>query len=120
MPTHDLPATYKLPATGKLKDCENGVKIEFYLRYEDKMYVGDKLIFFSALKGTVQSVFPEGKEPTSSFRPDEKIHSLLTTGSVNGRMVSSVFINGGINKFIIELFRKCKDIAGIKYDVNDI
>lgn len=120
LPTHDLPATYKLPATGKLKDCENGVKIEFYLRYEDKMYVGDKLIFFSALKGTVQSVFPEGKEPTSSFRPDEKIHSLLTTGSVNGRMVSSVFINGGINKFIIELFRKCKDIAGIKYDVNDI
>ena len=120
LPTSDLPATYKLPATGKLKDSEEGVKIEFYLRYEDKMSVGDKLIFFSALKGTVQKVFPEGKEPTSEFRKDEKVHSLLTVGSVNGRMVSTPFIDGGINKFLIELSRKCKDIAGIKYDVNDI
>ena len=35
-----LPANYKLPATGKLKSAENGVLIEFYLRYEDTMSVG--------------------------------------------------------------------------------
>lgn len=118
--TSSLPADYKLPATGKLKNAENGVLIEFYLRYEDKMSVGDKLIYYSALKGVVKDIFPEGKEPASEFRPDEKVHSLLSVGSVNGRMVTSILVNGGINKFLIELSRKCKDIAGNKYDVNDI
>lgn len=115
-----LPANYKLPPTGKLKNAENGVLIEFYLRYEDMMSVGDKLIYYSALKGVIRDIFPEGKEPTSSFRPDEKIHSLLAVGSVNGRMVTSVLINGCINKYLIELSRKCKEIAGMKVSVDDI
>ena len=38
--TTNLPSTEKLPATGKLKNCEEGVLIEFYLKYEDKMSVG--------------------------------------------------------------------------------
>ena len=115
-----LPADYKLPATGKLKNAENGVLIEFYLRYEDKMSVGDKLIYYSALKGVIKDIFPEGKEPSSSFRPDEKIHSLLAVGSVNGRMVTSILLNGGINKYLIELSRKCKEIAGMKVSIDDI
>ena len=118
--TSSLPADYKLPATGKLKNAEDGVLIEFYLRYEDKMSVGDKLIYYSALKGVIKDVFPEGMEPRSEFRPDEKVHSLLSVGSVNGRMVTSIMINGGINKYLIELSRKCKEIAGIKVSVNDI
>ncbi len=118
--TSDLPATYKLEPTGKLKDCADGVKIEFYLKYEDKMSVGDKLVYYSALKGVVRNIIEEGEEPTSNFRPDEKIHSLLAIGSVNGRMVTSILQYGGICKFLIELSRKCKDIVGIKYDVNDI
>lgn len=118
--TSSLPADYKLPATGKLKNAEDGVLIEFYLRYEDKMSVGDKLIYYSALKGVIKDIFPEGKEPTSSFRPDEKIHSLLAVGSVNGRMVTSILINGGINKYLIELSRKCKQIAGMKVSIDDI
>lgn len=115
-----LPADYKLPATGKLKNAEDGVLIEFYLRYEDMMSVGDKLIYYSALKGVIKDIFPEGMEPRSEFRPDEKIHSLLAVGSVNGRMVTSILINGAINKYLIELSRKCKEIAGMKVDVNDI
>ena len=115
-----LPANYKLPATGKLKNAEDGVLIEFYLRYEDKMSVGDKLIYYSALKGVIKDIFPEGKEPSSSFRPDEKIHSLLAVGSVNGRMVTSILLNGGINKYLIELSRKCKEIAGMKVSIDDI
>ena len=118
--TSSLPANYKLPATGKLKNAENGVLIEFYLRYEDKMAVGDKLIYYSALKGVIKDIFPEGKEPSSSFRPDEKIHSFLAVGSVNGRMVTSILINGGINKYLIELSRKCKEIAGMKVSIDDI
>lgn len=118
--TSSLPANYKLPPTGKLKNAENGVLIEFYLRYEDKMSVGDKLIYYSALKGVIKDIFPEGKEPSSSFRPDEKIHSFLAVGSVNGRMVTSILINGGINKYLIELSRKCKEIAGMKVSIDDI
>lgn len=115
-----LPANYKLPPTGKLKSAEDGVLIEFYLRYEDKMSVGDKLIYYSALKGVIKDVFPEGMEPKSEFRPDEKIHSLLSVGSVNGRMVTSILINGAINKYLIELSRKCKEIAGIPVSLDDI
>ena len=114
----ELPSTEKLPATGKLKNCEDGVLIEFYLKYEDKMSVGDKLIYYSALKGVVKDIFPEGKEPTSEYRPDEKIHSLLSIGSVNGRMTCSILITSAINKGLIELSRKVKDILDIPYDVN--
>ena len=114
----ELPSTDKLPATGKLKNCEDGVLIEFYLKYEDKMSVGDKLIYYSALKGVVKDIFPEGKEPTSEYRPDEKIHSLLSIGSVNGRMTCSILITSVINKGLIELSRKVKDILDIPYDIN--
>lgn len=115
-----LPADYKLPATGKLKNAEDGVLIEFYLKYEDRMSVGDKIIYYSALKGVIKNVFPVGQEPRSEFRPDEKIHSLLSVGSVNGRMVTSIIINGAINKYLIELSRKCKEIAGMKVSIDDI
>ena len=118
--TSSLPADYKLPATGKLKNAEDGVLIEFYLKYEDKMFIGDKLIYYSALKGVIKDIFPVSQEPTSSFRPDEKIHSLLAVGSVNGRMVTSILLNGGINKYLIELSRKCKEIAGMKVSIDDI
>ncbi|MDD3122027.1 MAG: hypothetical protein PHC62_00760 [Candidatus Izemoplasmatales bacterium] len=115
---NDLPSTDVLPSTGKLKNSEDGVLIEFFLKYEDKMAVGDKLIYWSALKGVVKDIFPEGKEPRSEFRPDEKIHSLLSIGSVNGRMTCSIIITSVINKGLIELSRKVKDILGIKYDIN--
>ena len=108
-------ASGKLPPTGRLKNADNGVLIEIYLTYEDRMSVGDKLIYYSANKGVVKDIFPEGKEPKSSYRPKEKIHSLLAMDSINGRMVSSIQVNGGIYKGLIELSRHCKDILGIKY-----
>lgn len=113
-----LGSTGKLPATGRLKNADNGVLIEFYLKYEDKFSVGDKLIYYSANKGVAKDIFPRGKEPKSEFRPNEKIHTLLSKGSVDGRMVCSIMINGGINKGLIELSRKCKDMLGIKYSNN--
>ena len=108
-------STDKLPAVGKLKNASDGVAIEIYIKYEDKMKVGDKAIYYSALKGTVKDVFPEGKEPRSEYRPNETVDSLLAIGSINGRMVTSVLINGAIYKYLIELGRQCKDILGIKY-----
>lgn len=113
-----LGSTDKLPATGKLKACSDGLLIEIYMKYEDRMSVGDKLIYMSALKGTVKDIFPEGDEPRSKYRPNEKIHSMLAIGSVNGRMVCSVLITAGIYKAMVELSRKTKDILGIPYNDN--
>lgn len=108
----------KLEPTGKLKNADDGVLIEIYLTYEDRMSVGDKLIYYSANKGVVKDIFPAGEEPKSEYRPNEKIHSLLASDSINGRMVGSILINGGIGKVMVELARQCKDILGIKYNDN--
>lgn len=110
---------YKLDPTGKLKNCRDGVLIEFYLKYNDKMSVGDKLIYYSALKGVVKDIFPAGKEPYTDFRKNEKIHSLLSLGSVNGRMVTSILINGSLNKLLIELDRTVKTMLGIPFKYLD-
>ena len=114
-----LEPDYKLDKTGKLKKVDEGVLIEFYLKYRDKMSVGDKLIYYSALKGVVKDIFPKGKEPYTSFRKDEKIHSLLACGSVNGRMVGSILLSMSINKGLIELDRKIKTELGISYKYLD-
>ena len=116
--TYSLPSTETLSPSGKLKKAADGILIEFYLKYEDKFATGDKMIYYSALKGVCKDIFPVGKEPYTDFRPNEKIHSLQGISGVNGRMVSSVLVTGGINKLLIELSRKCKDILGIKYDDN--
>lgn len=112
-------SNYKLDPTGKLKNARDSVLIEFYLKYDDKMSIGDKLVYYSALKGVVKGLFPVGKEPYSEYRKDEKIHSLLAIGSVNGRMVASIKQITGIYKVLIELDRQTKDIMGIPYKYLD-
>ena len=110
---NELEPDYKLEPTGKLKNTYNGVLIEFYLKYKDDLSVGDKIVFYDALKGVVRDKFPIGKEPYTSFRPDEKIHAFLGLSSCQGRMVNSVDIVIALNKGIIELTRQCKEILNI-------
>lgn len=110
---------YKLPPTGKMKNAPNHVLIEFFLAYDDKFKVGDKLVYYSALKGTSKTLFPKGDEPYSTFRPDEKIDSLLAVGSINGRMVGSIISTGSLNKLVIELTRKVRDIIGLDIPLDD-
>lgn len=78
----------------------------------------DKLIYGTAVKGVAKDIFPKGEEPYSEYRKDEKIHALLSIGSINARMVTSVLITTAINKGLVELTRHVKDMAGIKYDIN--
>lgn len=111
----DLEANYKLPATSKMKNCENKVKIEFYLKYNDMMGIGDKLVFMSALKGETKRVFPVGQEPYTDRHPDEIIDSFLPLPSVMHRMVASIKILTGLYKGIIELTRYMKEACGIEY-----
>ena len=110
-----LPADYKLDPTGKLKNARDSILIEFYLEYEDKFSVGDKLVYYSANKGVCKDIFPKGKEPYSTFRPDEKIDTMVAIGGINARMVTSIQNVAAINKVVIELSRKVKDIMGIDY-----
>ena len=77
------------------------------------MTVGNKLTYFSALKGIVKDIFPKGEEPVSDYRPDEKVHAFLSAPSTIARMTISPFENGGINKVCIELARHCREIMGL-------
>ena len=113
-----LQDTEALPPIGILKDAADCVKIRIYLKYHDKFKTGDKLIYGTAVKGVAKDIFPKGEEPYSEYRKDEKIHALLSIGSINARMVTSVLITTAINKGLIELTRHVKDMAGIDYDIN--
>ena len=113
-----LQDTEALPPIGPLKNAADSVQVKIYLKYHDKFKTGDKLIYGTAVKGVTKDIFPEGEEPYSEYRKDEKIHALLSIGSINARMVTSVLITTAINKGLIELSRKVKDMAGIDYDIN--
>lgn len=104
-----------LEPTGKVKNIENGVLIEFYLSYNDKMSKGDKLIYLDAVKGVTQKVIPKGEEPKSQYRPNEIVHSMVSKGSLDARMVTSIKLNGAINKLLIELDRQNKEDLGIPW-----
>lgn len=110
-----LPPDYKMQATGIMKNNPDGVKIVFYIKYNDKLSVGDKIVAQSANKGVVKGIFPEDLNPFSEYRPEEKIHALFAARSFNARMVTSVWSSGAINKVLIELDRQVKEIMGIDW-----
>ena len=110
-----LDPDYKMEPTGIMKNNSDGVKIVFYIKYNDKLSVGDKTVAQSANKGVVKNIFPKDAEPFSEFRPEEKIHALYAARSFNARMVTSVWTSGAINKCMIELDRQVKEIMGIEW-----
>lgn len=112
---HTLEPDYKLPANGKLKGVDDGVLIEFYIKCEDKMGIGDKLVYNSAIKGVVKDIIQPGDEPYTDYHPQEQVDALLTTSSINARMVGSIILNGALNKVLVELDRQCKEKLGIKW-----
>ena len=120
MPTNTLPATYPLPAVGKLKEAEDAVYIAFYIQHDDIVGIGDKIVYFAANKATISNVIPDELAPYTDFRPNEPVSAFVSVVSINKRMVTSTLINGALNKLMIELDRKCKDMAGIPYDDSKI
>ena len=120
LPTTNIPAHYILPATGKLKKAQNAVYIEFYVEYLDTVGVGDKVVYNSANKAVEKSIFPEGLEPYTDFRPNEIIDAFVSESSIDKRIVTSTFVYGSLQKLMIELDRHVKDIMGITYDDSTI
>jgi hypothetical protein len=112
----DLPATYKLEPTGKLKKARDAVYIEFYLEYTDTIALGDKITYFSANKATIKGIIPQKDAPYTDFRPHEPIDAFVSETSIDKRMVVSTMIYGSLQKMLVEMDRSVKDMLGIKYD----
>lgn len=113
--------TYKLPPQGKIKDAIDGVKIVFYIKATDKYGIGDKLIYGIGLKGVCSDMIHKGDEPYTDLHPNCEVSGILTTAGMNARMVTSVIMNGLLNKVLVELDRQCKDALGIPWkDFNDM
>lgn len=115
-----LPATYKLEATGKLKNAQDAVKIEIFVEYKDVIAVGDKITYNSANKAVTKTIIPKDLAPYTDFRPNEPIDAFVSEVSIDKRMVGSIMVYGSLQKLMIELDRTCKDMAGIPYDDSTI
>jgi hypothetical protein len=112
-------STEKLPQVGKLKNVD-GILIEIYMKYHDKLSVGDKLSS-NANKAVLMSVFPDDEAPYTDFRPNEHIDMCNSCSALDGRMITSIIKIGALNKLMIELQRSVCDIMGVKWkDLHEI
>ena len=106
-------STEKLEPTGKLKHVD-GVKIEIYMKYHDKLAPGDKLTT-NANKVVLMSVYDNDNAPYTDFRKDDKIDLVTSCSALDGRMITSPIKGGAINKLMVELHRKVCDVMGVKW-----
>jgi len=104
----------KLPPIGKLKNVD-GVKIEIYMEYHDKLSVGDKIVNLNANKNVLMSQYDDEDAPYTDFRPNEPIDAVNSCSAIDGRMICSPIMVGALNKLMIELWRKVCDIMGVKW-----
>ena len=97
---------------GKIKGqiVNDGVLIIFYIKYKDIVTIGDKITFFTALKGTIGDVIPRGYEPYTLDKPDEKIGLAVAPAAVLARMTPSILITMLGYKVLIGLKEKLKEI----------
>ncbi len=85
---------------------EGGVVIEYYVKHEEAMGVGDKLTFNANIKSVVAKVFEEGLEPITA--DGVILDGVLGEISVAARMVASIYHTGVLTHFYVETG---KDIA---------
>ena len=112
----NLPKIGKVPEIGKAKNLDNSVMIIYYIKFNDRLSVGDKIVFYSANKGVIKYIIPKEDEPYTAFRPNEHIDSFMSLSSISGRMTCSIPLFAATSKLMVELDRSIKEIAGIPYD----
>ena len=76
------------------------------------------MIYGAGVKGVDKDIFPKGLEPYSEYNKDEKIHSFLSIGSIDARMTGAEIVTASINKALIELSRRVKEMAGLPVEKN--
>lgn len=106
-------STDKLPQLGKLKNVD-GVLIEIYMKYHDKLSIGDKLSS-NANKSVLMDIYPDNEAPYTDFRPNENIDMCNSCSALDGRMITSLIKTGLLNKIMIELHRSVCDIMDVKW-----
>lgn len=112
-------STEKLPMVGKLKNVD-GVRIEIFMKYHDKLSIGDKLSS-NANKVILMNIFPDKDAPYTDFRKDEKIDLINSCSALDGRQITSIIKIGALNKLLIETGRKACDMLGVKWkDLHEI
>lgn len=91
-------------STGKIKGVRvnDGILIDFYIEYEDIMAPGDKISYFSALKGIVSDVIEDEYAPYVMGKPDKKIDAVLSAIGMYKRMCLDYFKVGALCKVVIE------------------
>ena len=104
----------KLDRNGKLKNVD-GVRIEIYMKYHDKLSVGDKVVANSANKMVLMNIYSDKDAPYTDFRPTEKIDIIGSASAIDGRMITSNFKLGALYKLMIETHRYCCEKLGIKW-----
>ena len=112
----NVPAYYPLGTTGKLKKAQDAVYVEFFIEYDDTVGVGDKIVMMSANKQVISRLIPDEVAPYTESRPNEHIDAIVSEVSISKRMVQSIAVYGSLQRLMVELDRKVKDIMGIKYD----
>lgn len=111
-----VPAYYALGTTGKLKKAQDAVYIEFFIKYEDTVGIGDKIVMMSANKQVISRLIPDDLAPYTASRPNEHIDAIVAEVSISKRMVQSIAVYGSLQRLMVELDRKVKDILEIPYD----
>ena len=67
-----------------------GVLIRFFIKYQDNLSIGDKLVHFAAVKCVNGEMVPKGLEPYSLDHPEEEISSTFAPAAILSRMVPSI------------------------------
>lgn len=109
---YEMDSPIRPDSAGKVKGykLDEGVIIEFYIKFFDPVGPGDKLCDYSALKGVCCYVWPEGEEPYTLYRPEEEISTILPASSVLARKTVSIILVMFGNKCIVEMKRKLKEM----------
>lgn len=90
--------------------AEGGVIIDVWIEYIDKMGMGDKLTYNTALKGIVSRVLSNEEAPMTEYRSEEPIEGVLTPTGVISRMTSDIYKLLFSNKVLVELGKQIREI----------
>ena len=89
---------------------DGGVIINIYVEYIDKLGMGDKITYSTALKGVVSRVLSKDEAPLTDYRPDETIEAILTPTGIISRMTSDIYSMVFGNKVLVELGKQIREI----------
>ena len=105
-PHEKINATYNKVKGNEMPDS---VMIEFYITYKDKMNVGDKISYNTALKSIISKVVSDDECPYTEHR-NQKIDCLMSYISISKRMTTSIFLTMYCNKVLLELKEHIREI----------